>query len=366
MELDDLRAPFKDADVCSNCGACMSFCQWDIYEKEHAEQQGDPSICRSCMVCFRICPRPQTRYAQNEEAIFGAARSSELLGYYTEAVAAKAIERAAGAQDGGATTALLKFLLREGIVEAALLTRRDSDWRPQPFLATTEADIEEAAGSKYTTAPALSILGTALERFRRIVFVGVPCQIAALRNLQQRHDPAYPADRVVLTIGLFCAESFTYGRRESHGMANFVENELGMSLAQVTRFDIKKNNLMVFIGDRVEGRPLAKIKHLAWPICQACPDFTAELADLSIGAVGSAADQSTVLVRSALGREMVDRAVAAGFLEVASVKSLGIVERIAQNKRNRRAELSTEATQFLTKRSIRGNYKKAAEGGYHA
>jgi len=360
LELDGFKASLKDADICSNCGACMSFCQWDTFERLNPGHRGEPAICRSCMVCFRICPRPQSRYAQNEEAIFGAARSNELLGYYREAVAAKAVQPPAGAQDGGATTALLKFILREGLVEAALLTRRDSVWQPQPFLATTETEVDEAAGSKYTAAPALSILRQALERFSRIAFVGVPCQIAALRNLQQRREAAYPADRVVLAIGLFCAESFTYGRPETHGMAHFVQEELGMPLDRVTRFDIKKNNLMVYEAERVEGRPLSEIKHLAWPICHACPDFTGELADLSIGAVGSAADQSTILVRSALGQEMLERAAAAGFLEIAPVRNLGIVERIAQNKRTRRAELSPDAAQFLTKRSIRGNYKKAA------
>lgn len=359
MDMADLKASLGDADICSNCGACMSFCQWDAFESQNPGQRGEPAICRSCMVCFRICPRPQSRYSQNEAAIFGATRSNDLLGYYTEAVAARAAVRLEAAQDGGATTALLKFMLREGIVEAALLTKRDSVWRPQPFLATTEAEVDEAAGSKYTTAPALSMLKQALERFSRIAFVGVPCQIAALRNLQKRKEAAYPADRVIVTIGLFCAESFTYGRPDTHGMARFVQEELGLPLERVSRFDIKKNNLLVFEGERIEGRPLAEIKHLSWPICHACPDFTGELADLSIGAVGSAADQSTILVRSTLGREMLERASAAGFLDVGPVKSLGIVERIAQNKRTRRAELSPEETQLLTKRSIRGNYKKA-------
>ncbi|MDP2726399.1 MAG: Coenzyme F420 hydrogenase/dehydrogenase, beta subunit C-terminal domain, partial [Dehalococcoidia bacterium] len=287
MELEEYKASLGDADPCSHCGACLSFCQWDAFERQNPGQRGDPAICRSCMVCFRICPRPQPRYSKGEEALFGAGRSSDLLGYYREALASKAVDRPAGAQDGGVTTALLKFMLREHIVEAALLTRRDSLWHPQPFVATTEAEVEEAAGSKYTTVPALAILGPALERFQRLAFVGVPCQIAALRNLQSRREAAYPADKVVLTIGLFCAESFVYGQVDSHGMAHFVEGELGISMERVTRFDIKKNNLLVFQGDKVESRPLTEIKHLAWPVCHSCPDFTAELADLSIGAVGS-------------------------------------------------------------------------------
>lgn len=359
MELNEIKAVLRDADACANCGACMSFCQWDAFEKENAGRRGDPSICLSCMVCFRICPRPQSRYPQVEEAIFGASRTSELLGYYQEAVSAKAANRSPGVQDGGATTALLKFLLREGIVEAVMVTGRDSVWQPRPFVATTESEVDEAAGSRYTTAPALSILSPALERFQRLAFVGVPCQIAALRNLQQRHDPAYPAERVTLTIGLFCAESFTYGHAGTQGMAHFVESELGVPLNRATRFDIKRNNLIVFEGDREESRPLAEIKHLAWPICHSCPDFTAEVADISIGAVCSKADESTVLVRSNLGKDVLERAVRAGDLETGPIKSLTVAERIAQNKLDRRAELSPESLQFLTKRSIRGNWKKS-------
>jgi len=359
VELDEFKGSLKNTDACQNCGACMSFCKWDAFEREHPGESGTPVICRECMVCFRICPRPQSRYAQNEEALFGASRTSELLGYYREALAVKAASPVEGIQDGGATTALLKFMLREGIIEAALLTARDGAWKPRPFVATTEAGVEEAAGSKYTSAPALSTLGPALERFHRLAFVGVPCQIAALRNLQQRNDAAYPADRVIIALGLFCAESFTYGQVGSHGVAQFVEAELGMRLPRVTRFDIKKNNLMVFEGERVEARPLAEIKHLSWPICHSCPDFTAEVSDLSIGAVGSKADENTVLVRSAVGQEVLQRAIQAGVLEARPIQNLGLVERLAQNKHDRRNGLSPEAVQFLTKRTIRGNFKKA-------
>lgn len=358
MEINDFKASLRGADACQNCGACMSFCKWDAFERERPGESGTPVICRDCMICFRICPRPQSRYTQNEITLFGANRSSELLGYYSDALAVKAVSPAPGIQDGGATTALLKFMLREGIIEAALLTGRNGEWRPRPFIATTEADIMEAAGSKYTSAPSLAPLGPALERFQRLAFVGVPCQVAALRNLQQRKQAEYPAERVIITIGLFCAESFTYGQAGSHGMASFIQTELGMDLGGVTRFDIKKNNLMVFEGERVEARPLAEIKHLSWPICHACPDFTAELADLSMGAVGSKADENTVLVRSAAGRQVLEHAIQAGVLESRPIQNLGIVERLTQNKLDRRNSLSSDAMQFLTKRTIRGNFKK--------
>jgi coenzyme F420 hydrogenase subunit beta len=225
-------------------------------------------------------------------------------------------------------------------------------------VATTEEEVESAAGSKYTASPALSIMATALERFSRLAFVGVPCQITALRNMQQTKDKRYDALRVKILIGLFCAESFTYGVTNSHGIAAFVEKELGLPLTAVTRFDIKKNNLLVYGPDRVESRPLAEVKDYAWPLCYSCRDLTAELADISVGAVGSKADENALLARSKLGLEIVEQAREAGILQLADLRNPGLIERIAKNKHDRRAAVTPDEERFLFKRSIRGNFKK--------
>lgn len=343
-------------DLCSHCGACLSYCEWDAYERMHPGQRGDASLCRACMLCFRICPRAQRLGAEAQQRLLGGVAENQLLGYFREACAARAQQKAAGAQDAGVTTALVRLLLEERIVDAALLTARDARWSPVPFVASTVEEVERAAGSKYTATPALATLREGTENFQRLAFVGTPCQVAALRNLQSRQDERYRADRVVLAIGLFCAESFTYD-----GLVDLIDHEIKLALSAVTRFDIKKNNLIAFQGDQRAEKPLVELKHIVWPICHSCTDFTAELADLSIGAVGSKLDENTILVRSARGVEVMDLARRAGVLELGPVRNFGIVERIAQSKRVRRESLSPEEAQFLLKRTIRGNRKKAGK-----
>ncbi|TAK36364.1 MAG: hypothetical protein EPO21_02800 [Chloroflexota bacterium] len=358
-QLDVFHRNLAGGDSCLHCGLCMSYCAWDAYEATHPGQQGDPTICRDCMLCFRVCTRAHSNHAELEPELFGAARENALLGYYRSAWAAKVPLKSAGVQDAGVTTALLTFLLEQKQIDAALVTGRDAEWRPQPMIATTPAEVQAAAGSKYTAAAALSQLKPALEQFTRLAFVGTPCQVASLRNLQRRQDSRYPAERIVVVLGLFCAESFTYGERGVRGIAQWVESDLGIPLTSATRFDIKKNNLLVSDAERTEGRPLGEIRDLSWPICHSCQDFTAELADISIGAVGSKADENTLLVRSARGAELVEQAREQGILELGEVRSFAILEKIAQDKHARREELMPEEAQFLLKRTIRGNRKKA-------
>lgn len=358
-ELDIFKRNLADADACMQCGLCMSYCAWDEYEATHIGQRGNPAICRDCMLCFRVCSRAHDNHAELEVALFGARRQSDLLGFYSFAWGARATPKSDGVQDAGVTTALLTFMLEQGLIDAAIVTGRDEEWRPMPLIATTAAEIAAAVGSKYTAAPALSVLKDAVTRFARLAFVGTPCQITSLRNLQRRRDPRYPVDRIAVVLGLFCAESFTYGQRGVHGVARWVEQDLGIPLTSATRFDIKKNNLLVSSPERTEGRPLAEIRDLSWPICHSCTDFTAELSDISIGAVGSKADQNTILVRSTRGHEILASARDRGVLELADVRNLGLLERIAQDKHARRGALTPEETQFLLKQTIRGNRKKA-------
>ncbi|MCL4459030.1 MAG: Coenzyme F420 hydrogenase/dehydrogenase, beta subunit C-terminal domain [Chloroflexi bacterium] len=353
---EELRLKQIDADPCSHCGACLSFCKWDAFEASQPGLRGDPSLCRTCMLCFSICPRAHPWTPQMEVELFGHSRQHPLLGFYVAAYAARAVEKAPQAQDAGVTTALLRFALRQGLVQGVIVTGRDAEWRPRAFLATSEEEVSGAAGSKYTAAPALSVLGEAVERYERLAFVGMPCQVNALRNLQLRKGERYGAERVVLTVGLFCAESFIYGC--PHGLRPFVEREMGMPIREVSRFDIKKGNFVAYGVERIENRPLVELKELVWPICPSCQDFTAELADISVGAVGSRPDENTVLLRSPLGQQIWEQAHTLEWMQLGAVRNLGIIERLTQNKQARRAALSAEASRFLFKRSIRGNYKK--------
>ena len=54
------------------------------------------------------------------------------------------------AQDGGVATALLVQALESGMIDCAVVTDRDEEWRTVARVATTADEIRAAAGTKYT------------------------------------------------------------------------------------------------------------------------------------------------------------------------------------------------------------------------
>ena len=71
--------------------------------------------------------------------------------------------------------------------------------------------------------------------------------------------------------------------------------------------------------------------------CSVCTDFTAELADISVGSVGSAEGWSTVITRTERGDELVRGASERGYIEVKDIKAKGLelIKRQAVKKRKR-------------------------------
>ena len=342
-------------DPCSHCGTCFSYCLWDRFEREHPGVAGNPSLCLDCMACYNICARVHPSESFPPDELFAGAARHPLLAPYREAWSGSATKKAANAQDGGVTTVLLQAMFDRGMIDGAALVGRDGRWNPVATVARNANELAAGAGSKYTAAPGMTDLSDALSSCERLAVVTVPCQTTAVRN-QMRRGPKYLPERLVAVLGLFCYETFRY-----EAVQALVEEDFAVPMEQVSRFDIKKNRLIFFRDGDAEplgNAPLTDLKDHTWPVCHTCTDFTAELADVSLGAVGSKPGENTILIRTPLGRDVVEGAVAAGLLTLDPVRNLGLVERISENKRKRRAELTPEEVRFLTKQTLRGNYKK--------
>ncbi|HPJ29963.1 MAG TPA: Coenzyme F420 hydrogenase/dehydrogenase, beta subunit C-terminal domain, partial [Methanothrix sp.] len=74
-----------------------------------------------------------------------------------------------------------------------------------------------------------------------------------------------------------------------------------------------------------------------WKGCGPCFDFAAELADVSVGSVGSKAGWSTVLTRTDVGARVYESALAAGAIEEKAVseKGLALAAKLAKSKEER-------------------------------
>ncbi|MBU7033430.1 MAG: Coenzyme F420 hydrogenase/dehydrogenase, beta subunit C-terminal domain [Theionarchaea archaeon] len=70
------------------------------------------------------------------------------------------------------------------------------------------------------------------------------------------------------------------------------------------------------VTEEIVTIPLDVVHDYEQEACSICPDFTSELADLSIGSIGSTKGWSTVIVRTPTGNNLFTQARDEGYIEV--------------------------------------------------
>lgn len=329
----ELAATVIDADRCVRCGACVAACPTDSIGVSGADLPYLVKMCTGCSLCWDFCPRGGLRYEATwlaPELDADAVTSAPLerlapppalgapggLGAVRESHAVRVRPdsklAAPAAQDGGVVSAVLIAALEAGAIDGALVAREDPEtpWRGVPHLATSVEELAECAGSFYNQTLALAALD--LERAglgpdARIALVGTPCEIQGIRALQRRawRRGSSRVDAVTLTIALLCSKSFDYERL----MIGALAAERGIDLALVGKVDVVHGRLVVLDrgGATLVDEPVKGFHGAALKGCDECADFLGRAADLSVGSVGSPAGWSSVLVRTARGRQALDR-----------------------------------------------------------
>ena len=328
-------------DICCRCGTCEAFCP----RIDHVENRPDlVNYDPLCGLCFTYCPRTFLDMGAMESKLFGRTRKEdEALGIYRKAVAAQAQPALEAAQDGGVATALLVEALQSGMIDCAIVTGRDEEWRTQTLIATSAEQIRSAAGTKYTISNSVMAVKEALEMgYRKIGFVGTPCQIQGLRKARLLDEPyQFGQDKIVLLVGLFCMENFDYDAL----VKGLVKGRFGLEPKDVSRFEIKKG--MFRAVDKAGAVHEVKIEETdpyTFPGCGPCFDFASELADISVGSVGSPEGWSTVLTRTDVGEKLYSDALAAGLVaeRAVSEKGLALAKKLAASKVQRFQSKSEE------------------------
>jgi coenzyme F420 hydrogenase subunit beta len=302
----ELKRLIVDQGLCSRCGSCAAFC-----ERLEMTEQG-PELVKECVMeteaikcgdlgtCYDNCPILSYSYADLDEKVFGAVREDRVLGHYKKIVAAKATDKAVSesGQDGGAVTALLLCALEEGLIEGAVVAKRNDDWVPEAVLAKTREDILASVGTKYSSTPSVTVFGRNLNSHRRLAMVGTGCQITGLKQaetgtlkvlLDKKKESENPFN--LISIGLFCYENFMYSK-----FRRKLEEEFGISIKDLAKNDIIRGKVFVHTRDGKElTKPVKVFNDIVEDCCKLCEDFTASFADLSVGSVGSEDGWSTVI-----------------------------------------------------------------------
>ena len=305
QELNDLVVNNQN---CVLCGTCSSICpRIGMNEKEPTLLEYDPE----CSTCFRYCPQTYFPEEMFEKELFTEnVTKSYPLGSYQNLVAAKSNNKdiLQVAQNGGVVSSLLIHALDTGLIDGVLLTDRDDMWRPKPVIARTVNEILSCTGSKYTIASTLCNYNDAINKFKlkRLAFVGMPCQIQAVRKLQLSSPLSKEYGKFSLIIGLFCYSNYSYDLMET-----FIQGELGVSLKNIEKINVSQGKFYIYIKDgSIKEVPIKEIKKYTWESCHYCKDYTAEIADISVGSVGALKnDWNSVILRTDIGAKIFNEAV---------------------------------------------------------
>jgi coenzyme F420 hydrogenase subunit beta len=297
-------------DLCIGCGMCMDICP---YFKTY---KGKSAMLFPCTLeqgrCNAHCPKTEVDLDGLSRFYWDQPYDGRPLGHFKQILAAKAGNAMkADFQGGGTVSALIGYALEMKLADGAILTGAEGI-EPVARLVKQAEAVAASAGSKFIAAPTLSALNQAVRQGeRRLAVVGTPCQMTAVA--QMRMNPLNREDfedPVALTVGVFC--NWALGNRQ---LTAYLSER--MDIAEIAGMDIPPPPAEILVVKTRTGHesfPLKDIRKLIPHTCFICTDMTAEWTDVSVGMYEGRPGWNTLLIRTRTGTELVDRAVADGWL----------------------------------------------------
>ena len=275
-------------------------------------------LCTDCGVsrssnpnqCGRACQFIKPDYPTLERSVHGRtrdpARTDEtFFGPFRRMVRASMLHPREGAQWTGITTRIGERLLETGAVDAVLTMTSDPDdrWKPVPVLVTSAQGMAQCRGMRMGYAPLLALLEPALARgFKRLAVIGIPCQVYALRALEQ----GLGFERLYV-VGTPCSDNTTTA--SFHQFLDLLADDPD----SITYLEFRADYYVElrFRDGRVKEIPFLQLPISRLPpdffpmTCRTCVDYTNVLADITVGYMGGQGEQ-WLLVRNERGEELLD------------------------------------------------------------
>ena len=307
---------------CILCGLCARVCEERIgvyainFAKRGVEREVTTPYhrlsddCIGCGACAIVCPTNSKRIRINTyptlpediekiEQQFLKGTKDENFGVYSDVFAAKS---SINGQDGGVATALLISGMQRGLFDAAIVVQRTDGYYAEAVIAENTDEIMKARGTKYLRVKMMSKLGELIDKGKRkIAIVGTACEVRAARKIQQLLLHDFPNVEITI-IGLFCFEAFDYEKLKEE-----TQRLLGVDLDKSEKTQIHKGKYIVQVDGKEYSCSVRELNKAVEKGCVYCDDFTAKLADISVGSVGSPDGYSTVIVRSDVGKRLLEK-----------------------------------------------------------
>jgi coenzyme F420-reducing hydrogenase beta subunit len=291
-------------DLCSQCGLCDS--RWVAYVRQAC------AFLNQRFDAMETAAHGRSRVLENEDELY--------FGVQQRMLSARLRQPIAGAQWTGIVSRIGVRALETNLVDAVLCVGQSPDDRftPVPTLARTPEEVLAARVNKPTLSPNLEVLeqlpGSGI---RRLLAIGVGCQIQALRAVQA----SLPLEELYV-LGLPCVDNVS---RE--GLRTFLESA-SASPATVVHYEFMQDFRIHFRHEDGHeetvpffGLDTPRLKDVFAPSCLSCFDYTNAGADLVVGYMGAEFGRQWITVRNPRGAELL--ALVEAELDTAPVSSRG-------------------------------------------
>jgi coenzyme F420 hydrogenase subunit beta len=330
-----------DWGLCTGCGACYYNCDKAAVTLINIPTIGirprfESDDCGNCVRCLSICPGYRLDAHMAVGTVDHGDDSETDIGAVLEVWVGHACDteiRYKGSS-GGILSALALYCLEREHMRCVVHSSADDD---QPLTnktvtSFTRHQILARTGSRYSPASPCDGLKHIEESDGPCVFIGKPCDAAAVAMLRREREALDRNLGLVLTF--FCA-----GTPSEQGTRDLLQ-DLEINPNQVTsiryrgdgwpgrfralRDDYSADSSMSYLEswDRLTRyRPLR---------CNLCPDGLGRIADISCGDAWHNYDESgnpgrsLVLVRTKRGQDILHRAIAAKYIELTPVDSRAV------------------------------------------